>query len=173
MIAIPAGMTLLSACTTLPPAPAAGGYLDTAEVIRADPLYQPVQVRRPVSECWTERVPRVQRAHAGYVAPVVGGIIGGVLGNRVASGGARMPMTVAGSLVGASIGHNLGAAHYRPPVVDTVRRCRTLSRYEQRQQLVGYRVDYRYEGQTFTTRSPRHPGRFIRVRVDVEPVGGT
>lgn len=55
----------------------------------------------------------------------------------------------------------------------SVRRCRTVKRYEPRQQLIGYRVDYRYEGQTFTTRTRGNPGRFIRVRVDVDPVDGT
>jgi uncharacterized protein YcfJ len=48
-----------------------------------------------------------------------------------------------------------------------------VNRYEPRQQVVGYRVDYRYEGQTFTTRTRGYPGRFIRVRVDVDPVDGT
>jgi hypothetical protein len=50
-------MTLLTACSTVPTSPAVPVYVDTAEVIQAEPLYQPVQVARPVNECWTERVP--------------------------------------------------------------------------------------------------------------------
>ena len=45
-----------------------------------------------------------------------------------------------------------------------------MDHYEAQQQLVGYRVEYRYEGQTFTTRTIEHPGEFIRVRVNVDPV---
>ena len=174
IIAIPIGMTVLTACSTVPSGRAVPGYVDTAEVIKAEPLYQPVQVARPVNECWIEeRITHGNRRHGGYAAPVAGAIIGGVVGNHLIRGRGRTAMTVAGSLLGASIGRGLSAASYRPPAIANVRRCTTVNRYEQRQHLVGYRVDYRYEGQTFSTRTRSHPGRFIRVRVDVDPVDGT
>jgi len=171
--AVPIAMTLLSSCATAPYSSPAPGYIDTAEVVQAEPLYSAVQVAVPVRECWIERVAHPGTQRGAYAAPVVGGIIGGVVGNHLASGGGRTPMTVAGTLLGASLGHSLGARQYRPPTVSDVRRCRTVNRYEQRQHLVGYRVDYRYEGQTFSTRTAAHPGRFIRVRVDVDPAEGT
>ena len=171
--AMPMGMTLLSACSTVPPGPPVPGYVDTAEVIQAEPLYEPVQIARPVNECWMERVTYSNPGHNAYAGPVAGGIIGGVLGSQLAGGRGKTPLTVAGALVGASIGKRLGTTSYRPPATAHVRRCATVNRYEQRQQVVGYRVDYRYEGQTFTTRTHRHPGRFIRVRVNVDPVDGT
>jgi uncharacterized protein YcfJ len=171
--AIPLGITVLTSCSTVPSGRAVPDYVDTAEVLQAEPLYKPVQVARPVSECWTERVSHANHGRGAYTGPVVGGIIGGVVGSRLASGRATTPMTVAGALVGASIGHRLGAAPYRSPAIANVRRCATVNRFEQRQQLVGYRVDYRYEGQTFTTRTRGHPGRFIRVRVNVDPVDGS
>jgi len=166
-------MTVLTSCGTVPSGPAVPGYVDTAEVIQAEPLYKPVQVARPVNECWIERVAHANPGHNAYAGPVAGGIIGGVIGSRLARGRATTPMTVAGALVGASIGQRLSAASYRPPTIANVRRCQTVNRYEQRQQLVGYRVDYRYEGQTFSTRTRGHPGRFIRVRVNVDPVDGS
>ena len=171
--AIAMGMTVLTSCSTVPSRPAVPGYVDTAEVIQAEPLYKPVRVAHPVSECWIERVTYASRGHNAYAGPVAGGVIGGVLGNRLARGRGRTAMTVAGTLLGASIGQRLGSASYRPPTTADVRRCATVNRYEQRQQLVGYRVDYRYEGQTFSTRTPKHPGRFIRVRVNVDPVDGS
>ena len=174
IFAIPIGMTVLTACTTVPNGRAVPGYVDTAEVIQAEPLYQPVQVARPVKECWIEeRLTHGNHSRGAYAAPVAGAIIGGVVGNRLARGRGRTAMSVAGSLLGASIGRGLSAASYRPPTIASVRRCATVNHYEQRQHLVGYRVDYRYEGQTFSTRTRRHPGRFIRVRVDVDPVDGT
>ncbi|MGD8615520.1 MAG: glycine zipper 2TM domain-containing protein [Gammaproteobacteria bacterium] len=171
-IALPVGM-LLTSCTTVPSGPMAPVYVDMAEVIQAQPLYQDVQVARPVSECWIERVVDGAPRRSGYAAPLAGGIIGGVLGHALARGHARTPLTVAGAALGASLGQSFSAAPRRSPVVRNVRRCATVSRYEQRQQLVGYRVDYRYEGQTFSTRTRSHPGRFIRVRVNVDPVDGT
>jgi uncharacterized protein YcfJ len=171
--AIPIGLTVLTACSTVPYGPAVPGYVDSAEVIQAEPLYTAVQVAVPVRECWIEQVAHRNPGRGAYAGPVAGGIIGGVVGHQLASGGARTPMTVAGALVGASLRRGLSAPSYGPPTIANVRRCQTVSRYEQRQHLVGYRVDYRYEGQTFSTRTRGHPGRFIRVRVNVDPVDGT
>jgi uncharacterized protein YcfJ len=166
-------MTLLTACSTMPTSPAVPVYVEMAEVIQAEPLYESVQVARPVNECWTETVAHTSPVHSSYAGPIAGGIIGGVLGRRLGRGGERAPLMVAGALVGASIGERLSTPVYGPPTYSNVRRCRTVNHYDQRQQVVGYRVDYRYEGQTFTTRTHRHPGRFIRVRVNVDPVDGT
>jgi uncharacterized protein YcfJ len=57
-------------------------------------------------------------------------------------------------------------------VVEHVQHCETVDRYEQQQQLVGYRVKYRYEGQTYYTQTTEHPGKHIPVRVDVYPANG-
>lgn len=43
-------------------------------------------------------------------------------------------------------------------------------RYDDR--VVGYRVTYRYGGQTYRTTTPFHPGSTIRVRVDVDAIEG-
>jgi uncharacterized protein YcfJ len=173
LIAVPIGVAVLTSCSTVPSGPAVPGFVDTAEVIQAEPLYQAVQVARPVNECWTETVAQGNRGGGVYAGPLVGGILGGVLGNQLVRGRGRTSMTVAGTLVGAAIGQSFSAAYRRPPTLARVRRCRTVKRYEPRQQLVGYRVDYRYEGQTFTTRTRADPGRFIRVHVDVDPVDGS
>jgi len=166
-------MSVLTSCSTIPSDPAVPDYVDTAEVIQVEPLYRAVQVARPVNECWTERVAQGKPRQGVYAGTVVGAILGGVLGNRLIRGRGRMPVTVAGTLIGAAIGQEVSAASRRAPAMGSVRRCRTVNRYEPRQQLIGYRVDYRYEGQTFTTRTRGNPGRFIRVRVDVDPVDGT
>ena len=173
LYAVAIGMTVLASCSTVPSGPAVPGYVDTAEVIQVEPLYKAVRVARPVNECWTERVAQGKPGQGVYAGTVVGGILGGVLGNQMIRGRGRTPVTVAGTLIGAAIGQGVNAASRRQPVMASVRRCRTVNRYEPRQQLVGYRVDYRYEGQTFTTRTRGNPGRFIRVRVDVDPVDGT
>jgi uncharacterized protein YcfJ len=172
--AIPIGVSVLSGCTTVPSSPAAPGYVDTAEVVQAEPLYQTVQVARPVSECWTEeRLTHDHHDHGGYLGPVAGGIIGGVIGNELGRGRGKAPLAVAGALIGASLGHRASASSHGPPRRVPVRHCETVHRFEERQHIVGYRVDYRYEGQIFTTRTRRHPGRFIRVRVNVDPATGT
>ena len=49
------------------------------------------------------------------------------------------------------------------------RRCSTIEEYEIEERLVGYRVKYRYKGQTFTTRMDHDPGDEIRLRVSLQP----
>jgi uncharacterized protein YcfJ len=44
-----------------------------------------------------------------------------------------------------------------------------VDRFEEQEQLVGYDVSYRYQGRVFTTRTDSHPGKFIQVKVQVEP----
>ncbi|MEN8108938.1 MAG: glycine zipper 2TM domain-containing protein [Pseudomonadota bacterium] len=150
------------------------GFISKAKVIEAQPLYETVEVAQPVTECWTERVTRNDRRHGSYTAPLAGGIVGGVVGNQFGRGSGKTALTVAGALLGASIGHDHNVSHHRRhrPVTEHARRCETVDRYEEEQQLVGYRVKYRYEGQTYYTETTEHPGKFIPVRVRVSPVNG-
>ena len=165
---------VMAACSTAPERSAEMVYGDMAEVIRVEPLYQPVQVARPVNRCWTEQVVDTPTWQPHVGATLAGGVVGGLIGSRLGRGRGRTPLTVAGTLAGAAIGNRLSRPAYAAPAtaLRDVRRCTTSSQYEQRQQVVGYRVDYRYAGQTFTTQTLRHPGRYIRMRVQVDPVGG-
>ncbi len=165
--AIVIGMTVLSGAAS------AGvhhlGYVDRARVVWAKPIYETVEVSRPVRECWTERVVRRGRRAESYTGTIAGGIIGGVVGNQIGRGRGRTVLTVAGSLLGASIGHDLSARPGRPRI-SREERCEVVEHYEEQEQIVGYRVKYRYGGQTFFTRTEEHPGQRIRIRVKVNPV---
>ena len=167
-------VVLLTACSTPPSRPPAEPvYTDMAEVTRVEPLYQQVEVTRPMQQCWTDRVAHTHRpARANVGATLAGGMIGGVLGSKLGRGRGNAPLAVAGALTGAAIGRRLSRPAYAAPMTTwrDVQRCTTVNRLEPRQQVVGYRVDYRYEGQNFTAQTRQHPGRFIRVRVDVDPV---
>ena len=173
LIAVIPGV-LLTACSTVPSRPAEPVYMDMAVVTRVEPMYQPVQVARPVNRCWTEQVAHTTQPRADVGATLTGGLIGGVIGSKLGRGRGNVPLAAAGALAGAAIGQRLSQPAYAPPVTQwrDVQRCTTVNQLEQRQQVVGYRVDYRYEGQTFTTQTRHHPGRYIRVRVDVDPVDG-
>ena len=149
------------------------GFVGKAKVIETEPLYETIEVANPVTECWTERVTRNNHRRGSYTAPLAGGIVGGVVGNQFGGGRGKTVLTVAGALLGASMGHDYNTSHYRGrPRVENVRHCETVDRYEQEQQLVGYRVKYRYEGQTYYTQTTEHPGKFLPVRVRVSPVNG-
>lgn len=164
----------VAACNTAPSRDAELVYGDTAEVTRVEPLYQAVQVARPVNQCWTEREAHTTRPRSYVGATLAGGVIGGVIGSNLGRRRGRVPLTVAGAVAGAAIGRSLSLTNHAAPAYASrdVERCTTVNHYEQHQQVVGYRVDYRYAGQIFTTQTRHHPGRYIRMRVRVDPVDG-
>ena len=151
-------------------------YVDYARVLHVDPILRLVRTAEPRRECWEEEVTRhrhgANHRSRSYTPMVVGGIVGGVVGNQFSQGKRRDALTVAGVLLGASIGRDL--YHSRPlvrePYVTTERRCRVIDEYHVEERVEGYRVTYRYQGKTFVRRMNYDPGNRIRVRVAVSPV---
>ncbi len=46
--------------------------------------------------------------------------------------------------------------------------CQTLERYEQREVVLGYRVEYVYGSELFVTRMDHDPGERLRVRIELQ-----
>jgi len=165
-------------------------YIDTAKVLDVEPIYETVTVSIPEESCWNK--PHRRNRHknsnhqnnknSSYTGTIAGGIIGGVVGNQFGHGRGKDAMTVAGTLLGLSIGHDLSQnASYRSsgdtfgyPSKHSNRghkqHCRTTTRHESRQEIVGYRVKYRYKGNKLWTRTQNHPGKRIKVRVSIKPL---
>ena len=166
----------LAGCNSTPSRPAGVGlaYSDMAEVTDVQPLYESVRVTRPVTECWTEQVPYRSRYRNRVVPMLAGGVIGGVIGRVLGGERRRSSRTAAGALAGAVIGHGLSRSSHDAATSGSreVRRCSSVDRIEQHEQLSGYLVEYRYEGQTYTTRMREHPGRYVRMQVQVDPIDG-
>ncbi len=171
-IAITLGTILLAASMSATAGRGHGhNYRDTAKVVDVDPIYKTIEISRPEKHCWDEQVTHYQPRRKSYTGTVLGGIIGGVVGNQFGQGRGRDASTVAGTLLGASIGNDISrnrrGGHY---TTTTERQCEVETYTEYEEQLVGYRVKYRYKGKVFTTRTKHHPGKRIRVRVGVTPV---
>jgi uncharacterized protein YcfJ len=149
----------------------ARGY-ETAQVVRADPIYRTARHAVPREECRFEQV-AYRHQSGSATAPVVGAIIGGAIGNAVGTNkSSRRVGAVAGAALGGSIGYDVsrrhahaGDVHYR-----TERVCSTVTEYREVSRIDGYHVTYRYRGNTYTTTMPYDPGKHLRVRVHVEPV---
>lgn len=144
-----------------------GGYQDYGRVIYTEPIYETIRVNRPERECWDERV-QYSAPVVDPVAPIIGGIIGGVVGHQFGGGRGKDALTVAGTLIGAGVGAQAGA-HPGPGWEQTERRCETVDRVDEERRLVGYRVEYEYQGRTFTTQTRERPGDYIPVSVAVRP----
>jgi len=151
-------------------------YVDYAKVVDVEPIIRVVRVSEPRRECWNEEVTRYRRQASrrsgSYTPLVVGGIVGGVVGNQFSKGKRRDALTVAGALLGASVGRDLYRRHRSvdTPYVTTERRCRVVDEYHEEERVEGYRVTYRYKGKTFVRRMDHDPGRRLRIRVAVTPV---
>ena len=152
-------------------------YTDNARVLGVEPQYDNVSV--PRQECRRDWVSEARPAGGGnyggrdYGGAVVGGLAGALLGNQVGRGHGREAATAVGAVIGAFTGDDLAnrGRWEQPyePVTREVTACRTVSDVQSR--IVGYRVEYEYRGQRFSTLMQDQPGAYVPVRVSVEPVG--
>jgi len=148
---------------------------DYAKVLRVTPVVRYVTVTTPVKECWDDveyyTRSRPEPGRAGRT--LFGAIVGGVIGHQFGSGNGNDAATVAGSLIGAAVansGHE-GPAYQTTEYSRPVRRCETNYQSHEEERVEGYDVIYSYNGRKYATRTPFDPGKRIKIRVDVRPVG--
>lgn len=148
-----------------------------AKVTNVEPIIRSVETRVPRHECWEEQVSYDQfydpgRSHTGTI---VGGIIGGALGNAVGHRKKNKRIgTAVGALLGASVGSDIAARHQhhhsRGKHYRNQQRCNVSHQTRYDDEVVGYRVWYRYKGDNYKTRMSHKPGKRIKVRVNVSPI---
>jgi uncharacterized protein YcfJ len=153
----------------------AQSFIDQARVRSVEPQFQNVTI--PRNECtsqWVSEPPRqVSGGERNYGGAVIGGVAGGLLGHQVGKGHGKDAATVVGAVVGAIAGDHVGnrdqaAPQYVQDAPREVKQCRTVN--EVQQQLTGYRVNYEYHGQMYSTITRENPGHNLPVRVSVVPV---
>ena len=151
----------------------AQSFIEQARVRSVEPQFQNVTI--PRNECTTQLVsdpPRQVSADRNYGGAVIGGVAGGVLGHQVGKGHGKDAATIVGAVVGAIAGDSVAnrdqaAPQYVQGPAREVQQCRTIN--EVQQQLTGYRVNYEYHGQLFSTITRDNPGHSLPVRVSVVP----
>lgn len=147
---------------------------DYAKVVRVDPIIQQVEQRVPREQCWQERVPvRAHRSRDDSITDeLIGGLIGGAIGNAIGHNKSnKRVQAVIGAAIGASIAHDLNRPrnHGYDTGYREVNRCSVSHDVHYRDVVAGYNVTYRYHGKEYHTRMNHHPGKRIRVNVDVSP----
>lgn len=154
---------------------------DWAKVTHFEPITKMVEHRYPEQQCWMEDVVYNDSysdsgyGDQSYSGTILGGVIGGAIGNAVGHKKKNKQIGAAvGAILGASIGHDLSKRHSEPSrsVVrhGTERRCKQVDHVTYEEEVVGYRVWYRYRGHSYKTRMDQKPGDKIKVRVTVKPV---
>ena len=155
---------------------AGNGHTDLARVTDVEPIYRTIAHRTPERSCWTETVAYSQpvggrRSHTGTL---LGTLIGGAIGNRVGHNKTNKKVgAVAGALLGASIGRDIGnksRSNYSTTQYRDQERCEVTEQVSYEEKITGYRVTYKYHGNTYHTRMDEHPGKKIKVAVNVRPV---
>jgi len=150
-----------------------GSYVITAPVVDAQPLVEIVQVSTPREVCRDERVEHYveDRPRGPRTSTIVGTVLGAAIGNNIVDGDDREGARIAGALLGGAIGRDVGRRKAdRRRVVSYEQHCEIEHVTHEEERVSGYRVRYRYDGQTFVTRTDTHPGDTIRLRVSVAPI---
>lgn len=159
---------------------AGGGVTyDYATVIDAQPIVKTIRVSTPREECWEENVvyrDRFDRGGNHGVGTVVGSVVGGAIGNAVGHKKSNKQVgAVVGAVLGATLGHAISESAARDRRTETVEYgkeevCRVYHDYHEEERIVGYDVRYRYNNQTYSTRTTTDPGDTIKIRLAVSPV---
>ena len=143
-------------------------YQPMARVTHVEPIYRTVRVSTPQRECYQPSYDRSNyRQRESYTSTIAGGLIGGVLGNQFGKGHGNTAMTIAGTLLGGSVGRDVGGSSYNNRYRGE--ECHVTERYHEEQRIDGYRVNYKYQGQIYTTHMDHYPGKHIPVNVSVQP----
>lgn len=147
-------------------------FYDYARVVKVKTIYKHVKVALPHKKCWDEHRDTPVNRHASHKnveKAILGGIIGGAIGHRLAREHDNSAATAVGALIGAAVGHE-SDQHDREKnktKIEHTQRCQTHTEYRHEKQADGYRVTYRYHGETFHVRMPHRPGKRIRINVKI------
>ena len=141
-------------------------------VLDSRPIVEVFRHKEPQERCWDEKVVHRRDHRKSATSTILGGIIGAAIGNKVGHGRDNKRIgAVAGAVLGASIGNDVGRNHRKSRhYVSVEQRCSTVYEEIEEERVIGYKVKYRYAGQTYTTQTTRAPGHSIRLRVSVEAV---
>jgi len=153
---------------------AAVSYGD-AKVIGVDPTYETVQVSTPRQVCHDEQYQVDSRDPTrSYAVPLIGAAIGGALGHTIGHTEKDNNLgAVVGALFGGAVGYGIASRPGSAPATyqQTRQVCTQEADVHSEQRITGYRVRYRYQGETYVMETDRPPeGDTVRVRVEVTPV---
>jgi uncharacterized protein YcfJ len=151
-------------------------YVD-ARVVAVRPIVREVAVERPREECWNEIVEvREPSSPYGVAGPTLaGGIVGAAIGRQFGSGSGRDAATLLGAIAGSAVAHDRAVRNQAGQPVrireETVQRCRVVTERHVERHTEGYDVTYEYRGRRHHMRTSEPPGKRVRLRVSVQPVG--
>ena len=158
------------AVVTYAPAVVYSPAVVSARVVGVEPMVRYVQVDRPREQCWDEVVREPVRPFGVAGQTAAGSVIGAAIGRQFGSGNDRDALTVLGAVAGGAVAHRRAVVNQGYATRDVaVQRCEVVHDRVTEQVVDGYLVTYRLEGQRYTIRTDRHPGKFVQIAA--QPVG--
>ncbi len=144
--------------------------MDYARVINVSPIYETVSYSEPYQEChYEERLIKDKRDST--TAIIVGSLIGGAIGNELGHNKSNKRVgAFAGAVLGGSIARDIDRRKQGGYKVKTEKVCSTRYKDAYHEELTGYDVTYQYRNLTYYTTMDEHPGKRIRVAVNVQPL---
>ena len=147
----------------------AGSFTDYAEVVSVDKVYAEYIIKEPYQECYIKET-TVSSGDGSATNEIIGGIFGGLFGNALGKGDGKKALTIAGTILGASLAHDeeLKNSGTRRVVSEEV--CETKYQQKTEKRLSHYLVEYLYEGRTFSYKTKNRPfDDTIKVKISVSP----
>ena len=145
--------------------------IDEAAVISVEPVFKSVRVNVPVQECWQEAVRVPKDSYNSYTPEILGAILGAGVGNQVGKGRGKDVATVAGAILGGSMGRDYdNKSRSQNDEIRYEDRCKTVDKFYTEERADGYRVTYEYEGNLYTTLTRSNPGESIKVGIKIIPI---
>ena len=139
----------------------------SSKVLNRTPIMESIQVSSPKRVCYQEQV--VTQNTQSYTPSILGGIVGAAAGNQFGKGRGKDLATVAGGVLGASVGRDVQNKNAQSHTA-LVERCHDEVEYRYEERVTGWRVTYEYNGQTYVTRTDSDPGENLKLRVSVQPI---
>ncbi len=169
-----------------------GSFQAYGTVLKVTPIVNRERIVEPFEQCRVvqdRRQTRYSPNHQRRIEPphrvvrtIVGSLIGGAVGHQFGGGRGKDALTILGAFTGARIANGGGRRaradsnyEYRsyPDAYSTaptsVEQCTQTERTRYVDQISGYRVRYRYNGETFTKTTTEHPGKRIPLEVRITP----
>ena len=160
---------LLTVFVLTPTSVGANTFMDTAHITSIEDVYQTHTIREPYQDCYIKEFYQVQ-SDGSYTNEIFGGILGGAIGNQFGGGSGRDAMTVAGTLLGASIANDNERKNTNKGKLMTKEVCETKYTTTQQKRLNHYRVTYEYQDRTFSFKTKHKPNTdTLDVKVGVFP----
>lgn len=140
-----------------------------ARVVDVEPVYRYYTQTVQDTSCLQRN--RQYTGHTNWAPAVLGAVIGGAVGHRVGDAqGDPDAAAIAGGLLGAAIGRDVAVRERESRALSVRGPCQSVQRETRSREPVEYVVTYRYNGQVYRTHMDRHPGEWVELDVNINPV---